>query len=378
MWDHRYLFRMDLRMIFVMLGLMFVSLLVISSHTIVGDGDPYEESFFTSAVISQLRWFAMGIGVFLVVAAFDYNKIREMTWFLYAIMLVALVGLFFTEPIQHVHRWYRIPGLHTQAQPSEVAKLIVVFALSWFLERRRTQARSWGTAFLGGIIVGIPFLLIFKQPDLGTSLVLYPIALVMFYFGDIHPWVIRAMGTCMVIGAAIILLFFLGIVEHEEMRPYATKFLKDYQYERLNPHTSHQKAAVTAIAIGGLTGTGWRQSEFSGRGWLFASHTDSVFPAFGEEFGLIGLLLVLVLFYSLVYFGFQVSAVAKDYFGRMLSAGIAIYLAMHILTNIAMMCGLLPITGVPLILISYGGSSVLVTMAALGILQSIYSRRFMF
>ncbi len=108
------------------------------------------------------------------------------------------------------------------------------------------------------------------------------------------------------------------------------------------------------------------------------AYTDSVFPAFGEEFGLIGLVLIIALFYALIYLNFQITAIAPDPFGRLLSAGATIYIAMHILVNMGMMCGLLPITGVPLILVSFGGSSILSTMTALGILQSIYSRRFMF
>jgi rod shape determining protein RodA len=378
MWNHRYLTRIDLRIILVVLGLMLIGLLVISSQTANHDSDYLDESFFTPHVINQIERFGIGFAVFLFFAAFDYNKLRELTWVLYAIMIVALVGLFFTDAIQRVNRWYRLPVINITIQPSEIAKLVVVFTLSWFLERRYAEAKRWSTAFLGGLIVGIPFILILKQPDLGTALILFPITLVMFYFGGLHPLIIRLMTAGMAIGAGLVLLFFLGIVDHEEMRPYMNKFLKDYQYERLNPKTMHQKAAATAIAVGGVTGTGWRQSEFSGRGWLPAAHTDSVCPAFGEEFGLVGLTILLILFYALVYFGFQVTAVAKDHFGRLLSAGITVYLAMHILVNIAMMCGLLPITGVPLILVSYGGSSVIATMAALGILQSVYSRRFMF
>ena len=109
-----------------------------------------------------------------------------------------------------------------------------------------------------------------------------------------------------------------------------------------------------------------------------AAYTDSVFPAFGEEFGFFGLLLLLVLFYTLIYLSFQVSAVASNQFGRLFSAGISVYLAMHILVSIGMMTGFLPITGVPLVLVTYGGSSILSTMTALGILQSIYSRRYRF
>lgn len=171
---------------------------------------------------------------------------------------------------------------------------------------------------------------------------------------------------------------FLGILSHDAVRPYAIRFLKEYQFDRLDPNTHHQKAAVTAIALGGLTGKGWRKSDYAGGGWLPAPYTDSVFPAFGEEFGVLGLLLLLALFYALIYFSFQVTAVASDPFGRLLAAGVTVYLAMHILVNIGMMSGLLPITGVPLVLVSYGGSSIVATMTALGILQSIYSRRFMF
>jgi rod shape determining protein RodA len=200
----------------------------------------------------------------------------------------------------------------------------------------------------------------------------------MFYFGDIHRTVLKAMSLLGIAVLILVGLIFSGILSHEEIRPYATHVLKDYQFDRLDPNTHHQKAAVVAIAIGGLTGSGWKKSAFSGNGYLPAAYTDSVFPAFGEEFGFIGLIFLLALYYALLYFSFQVTASAKDEFGRLLSAGIAVYLAMHILVNIGMMCGLLPITGVPLVLVTYGGSSSLATMAALGLLQSVYSRRFMF
>lgn len=377
-WSYRYLSRMDFRVLPIMLLLMLASLLIISANTVIQTPDGIEEGFFTPVVRTQIQWFVIGSGIFLFFAGFDYNKLREWTWILYALMLLSLVGLFFTDSIQRVHRWYRIPFIGASFQPSECAKLIVVITLSWFLERRKNQSESLSTAFLSGIIVGIPFLLILKQPDLGTALVLFPITLVMFYFGDINPRVVRIltwMGGLMVVCVA---LLFLNIITHEEARPIATTVLKEYQFDRLDPNTHHQRAAATAIGVGGITGTGWHKSEFTGGGWLPAPYTDSVFPAFGEEFGFLGLLFLLVLFYALIYFSFQVSAVAKDHFGRLLSAGITVYLAMHILVNIGMMTGFLPITGVPLVLVTYGGSSVLATMMALGILQSIYSRRFMF
>lgn len=378
MWSYRHLSQIDFRVIPVLLALMWISLLVISSFSIELTGDPSEEVFVTPLVRKQLQGFLLGSFVFIFFAGFDYNKLREWTWILYVLMIISLIGLFFTDSIQRVHRWYRIPLINFNFQPSEYAKLIVVISLSWFLERRRSRSMEWTTALWGGVIVGIPFLLILKQPDLGTALVLFPVALVMFYFGDIHPTVVRAMAFFGGLMMVFVALIFLEIVPYQDVKPYATKVLKEYQFERLNPNTHHQKAGSIAIAVGGLTGTGWRKSEFTGGGWLPAPYTDSVFPAFGEEYGFLGLLLLLALYYALIYFSFQVTAVAKDPFGRLLSAGITIYLAMHILVNIGMMTGFLPITGVPLILVTYGGSSILSTMTALGILQSIYSRRFMF
>jgi len=369
---------MDFRMLLIIGCLMIISVLVISSYTLNPSIDHAEEALRTPITRSQIQWFAIGIVVYFFFAGLDYNQLREWTWLLYTLMIISLVGLFFTESIQNVHRWYRIPLLGSSFQPSECAKFIVVITLSWFLEKHRSTSASGQTAFYAALIVGIPFLLILKQPDLGTALVLFPITLVMFYFGGIHPLIIKMMSIGGGLALILVALLFLGILPHESIRPYATKVLKDYQFDRLNPATHHQKSASTAIALGSITGTGWRKSEYSGRGWLPAPYTDSVFPAFGEEFGFLGLLFLLGLYYALIYFSFQVTAVAKDPFGRLLSAGVAVYLAMHVLVNIGMMCGFLPITGVPLILVTYGGSSVLTTMMALGILQSIYCRRFMF
>lgn len=308
----------------------------------------------------------------------NYHSLRSFTWLLYLIVILMLMGLFFTSPIQNVHRWYKLPLLGRAFQPSEYAKLVVVMTLSWFLEYKGAVIKRASTAFQAILIVLIPFVLILKQPDLGTALVLYPIALVMFYFGGINRKVVVSMAIMGIMGLVFVVLMFTGVISHEEMRPYATKVLKEYQYERLNPNTYHQKAAQTAIALGGVSGSGWHKSEFTGRAWLPAAHTDSVFPAFSEEFGLVGVFLLLLFFAALIYCSFQVIAVARDPFGRLLSAGITVYLAMHIIVNMGMMCGFLPITGVPLVLITYGGSSVLSTMIALGILQSIYSRRYTF
>jgi rod shape determining protein RodA len=368
--------RIDFRVLPILICLMVISLFVISSMT--ANPTEFEEiSFWTPLVKTQLRWFCLGFALFFATALFDYRRLREWSLFLYIGVVILLIGLFFVSPIQNVHRWYKIPNL-ASIQPSEQAKLMLVIVLSWFLERKGSAVHTLGSAFQMALIVGIPFFLILKQPDLGTALVLYPISVTIGYIAGIHKLVLRSLLALGLIALTVVALFFVGALSHEKMRPYFTTFMKSYQYERLSPNTYHQRAAQTAIAVGGLTGTGWRESEFSGRKWLPYAHTDSVFAAYGEEFGFIGVVFLLFLFYALIYFSFQVAAVAKDPFGRLLAAGLAAYLAMHVLVNCAMMCALLPISGVPLVLVTYGGSSLMTTMAALGLLQSIYSRRFMF
>jgi len=375
MFEVKRLKEIDWKLIPILFLLALISLVVISSYS-QSEVDSY--SFFTPIVKQQIIWYLGGFVIFFAVAIFDYRKLRDWSLFLYAITVISLIGLFFVDPIQNVHRWYRLPFVGASFQPSEYAKLTTILILAWFLERNEDRAHRFSTALTALLILFVPFFLILKEPDLGTSLVLVPIALGMFYFGGIHRKVVKTMTIGLVLGLVFVALKFTGAIPHEAFRPYATRFLKEYQYERLDPNTLHQRAAQTSIAIGGIGGAGIGKSEFAGNGWLPAPYTDSVFPSFGEETGLMGLLSLLVLLYTLIFFAFKTVLVAKDPFGRLIAAGIAIYLAMHILINIGMMIGFLPITGVPLILVSYGGSSLLATMGALGLLQSVYTRRFLF
>jgi len=377
MWNHQYLRRIDFRTLPIIAILMVMSILVIASTTsqvqLTG-----EDIFLNSTVKNQIQRFGVGIVCYLFFAGLDYHKLREWAWILYVGTILLLFGLFFTESIQHVHRWYRIPFIGGTLQPSEYAKLSLVLTLSWFLEKKGRSVGDWRTFFQASLIVFIPFVLILKQPDLGSAMVLYPMTLGMFYFGGIKRGMIKVMSLIGVMALILISLIFTGVLSHEDLRPVATKVLKEYQYERFDPDTYHHQAAKTAIALGGYTGSGFKKSMFTGRQFLPAAHTDSVFPAFVEEYGVFGAIFMLLLFFGLIYYSFQVTAVARDHFGRVLSAGIAVYLAIHVIINIGMMCGFLPITGVPLVLVTYGGSSVTLTMSALGILQSVYTRRFMF
>lgn len=377
MWNLHYLRRIDFRVLPLLLGLMTISLLIIATTTCDASLGG-EDLFLTHSVKKQLKWFGIGSLAYIAFALFDYRKLREWALITYIGAIILLFGLFFTGSVRHVQRWYQIPIIHIMVQPSEFAKLALVLTLSWFLERKGRAVSCLSSCIEAFAIVLLPFFLILKQPDLGSAFVLLPMTLGMFYFGGIHRKIVAALSG---IGASILLIVlfvFLGVIPFETIAPVAKVVLKEYQYKRLNPDTTHQQAAKTAIALGGYWGSGWKKSEFAARRFLPAGRTDSVFSAFVEEFGLVGAIFLLLLFFALIYCSFRVTAVARDHFGRVLSAGISVYLSVHVVINTGMMCGFLPITGVPLVLISYGGSSVVLTMSALGILQSIYARRFMF
>ena len=375
MWEPKYLRRIDLRLLLVVFLLMGASILVILATS---QPEGAEGVVFTKLCKNQIRAFALGLLMFFFLACFDYRKLREYTWFFYVATVLLLVGLYFVAPIHNVRRWYRLPFLPFDLQPSELAKLVVVITLSWYLERNMERVKSVSVFLKSSLIVFIPFVLILKQPDLGTALVLCPIALAMFYIGGINRKILRVLCAFGSMILMLVLSIFMGLVSHDDMRPVFTKFVKEYQYERLNPNTYHQKAGQTAIGLGHYLGSGFLKSEYTGNKFLPYGYTDSVFPAFAEEYGLVGSLLLLSLFFSLIYFSFQVTETSRDYFGRLLASGISLYIAMHVIVNIGMMCGFLPITGVPLILVTYGGSSVVATFIALGLLQSIYARRFTF
>lgn len=374
----RVLTRIDFRVVLIILLLNVASLVTISSFSpdflISGEEMP----LLSGPVKNQLQWFLMGWAIFFLVVSLDYNSLRNWTWLLYLISLLGLIGLFFTDPIVRVQRWYKIPGVAMSFQPSEYAKLAMLLALAWFMEKKSTTSGTVLTFIQAALIAGIPFFLIVKQPDLGTAFVFYPMAAVMLYFGGVSSRLLKWCLVPLYLALFFIALTFSGVVPYDSLRPCVKGFLKEYQYERLNPDTHHGKASQMAIGLGGVHGSGWRQGDFWRGGGLPAPYTDSIFSAFGEEFGLMGMGALLVLYYFLMYTCFQAAASAKDIFGRLIAAGFAASIAVHVIVNIGMMSGCLPITGVPLPLMSYGGSSYLATMAGLGVVQSVYARRFMF
>lgn len=371
----QFLKQLDYKMIAIIFILMCLSLVVISSSTIQHENSP---GFFSSSVMAQLRSFLVGwVGYFLF-AWFDYRNIKKSAPIFYGTILILLVGLFFTNPIQNVHRWFRLPFLPFALQPSEFAKVVSIMMLSWYFEDKYFTSRSLGTGLKAFLIILIPFVLVLKQPDLGTALILLPLCYTAMIFAEAHRGLIRWMTIGGVFMTSFVLLIFGGMIPYEKVKEPLSMVLKEYQIERLNPHTYHQKAGQTAIALGGIGGSGFGKSHFTGQEWLPFAHTDSIFPAFTEEFGVMGAAFLFALFFSLIYLSLKIAEEASDRFAKLYAACVATYIAVHVIVNISMMAGSLPITGVPLILMTYGGSSVVATMIMLGLLQSITVRRFRF
>ncbi|NDE63483.1 MAG: FtsW/RodA/SpoVE family cell cycle protein [Chlamydiae bacterium] len=362
-------------MITIIFVLMCLSLVVISSSTIQHENSP---GFFSPSVMAQLRSFILGWVSYFVFAWFDYRNLKKSTPIFYAIILILLVGLFFTNPIQNVHRWFRLPFLPFALQPSEFAKVVSIMMLSWYFEDKYFTSHLLNTGLKALLIILIPFILVLKQPDLGTSLILLPICYTAMIFANAHKGLIRWMTIGGTLMTSFVLLIFGGMIPYEKVKGPLSIVLKEYQIERLNPYTYHQKAGQTAIALGGIGGSGFGKSQFTGQEWLPFAHTDSIFPAFTEEFGVIGAAFLFALFFSLIYLSLKIAEEASDRFAKLYAACVATYIAVHVIVNISMMAGSLPITGVPLILMTYGGSSVVATMVMLGLLQSITVRRFRF
>jgi rod shape determining protein RodA len=170
-----------------------------------------EDVFWTPLVKSQLRWFMCGWAVFGGLAAFDYRKLRSLSWVLYVAIVFLLLGLFLATPIQNVHRWYRIPIIGLNIQPSEHAKLILAIVLAHFLEKQEKQIGTFRAACQAFAIMGLPFILILKQPDLGTALILVPITLGMCYFAGVHKGFIRSLSIGGIGLLLVVLFLFVGL-----------------------------------------------------------------------------------------------------------------------------------------------------------------------
>ncbi|MHB1653660.1 MAG: rod shape-determining protein RodA [Desulfitobacteriaceae bacterium] len=372
MMERRMLRNLDFLFILFFFLLLGASLLILSTASLTVDkSHPYHY------VKLQAVWIASGLVIVFLVALFDYRKIREFTWVLYAINLALLIAVFFVgSSAKGAMRWISVTSSFA-IQPSEFAKILIVITLADFLAKRQGKLNRFRDFFAPFLFVLVPMLLIFKQPDLGTAMVLGAILIGMMFIAGANPWKLGMLllGGTIIIGVALWLHFKHGL-------PLP---MQDYQLKRLtifmNPAADvsgegyHVIQSIWAIGSGGLWGKGYRMGTQGQFNFLPEHHTDFIFSIVGEEFGFIGAITLLFLFLIFIARAIGIASKARDIYGVLIAAGIVAMFTFHILVNIGMTSGIMPVTGIPLPLISYGGSTMWSNMLAVGLLLSISLRR---
>lgn len=385
----RLLKKMDWLLVGVMVVLIGAGIAVI--YTTPGHGGGFARR--------QAVWAAVGLVLFVAGAFFPYRRLSFAAYPFYGAMLLALALVLIAGEARHGgKRWLALGGL--SVQPSEFAKLATIFVLAKFLADSRIPKSSWRYVLVPLWLCTPPMFLIFLQPNLGTALALIPVCLGMLYVAGVNgkKLALLLLGGCLALpplwfqmkpyqkkrvleflppGQRSVMLKLLTEQEEEFLRQKLDPSGKQDLRELLSTMTDgwNSEQAMIAVGSGGAFGNGWRGGHQTRLGFLPEAHTDFVFPVFCEQWGFAGSILIISLYWLLLWTGFRIASEAGDSFGKLLATGITSLIAWHVLFNISMSLGMLPIAGLPLPLMSYGGSSVLMTMIALGILEAVHIRR---
>ena len=381
------------RMDWVMLGtiLMLVGL----SAAFIFSAQFKSDEAYGSDWIKQLAFAGMGLCVYFALTWYDYNNIARLAWFAYggAIMLLLLVFAF--PAIGGAHRWIPLPGFTLQA--SELGKIAVVIGLSAYLGAPDRDMDEWKTFFTAAAIVGFPFLLIAAEPDLSTSLTLAPITLAIMLYCGLQRRLLL-IGTAAVILFATATCFWIKYETTPEIQAMAKAERPRIVLPRMPLLAEYQKSRIKVFLNEDhdMAGAGWNKLQsqiavgsggFHGKGYLHGTQnilgflprtvapSDFIFCVIAEETGFLGGVSFALLYSLLLGRCIWASIRAHNEFGRLMALGIGVMLFCHVFVNIAMTIGILPITGLPLPLMSYGGSFMVSTMIALGLVQSVYHRR---
>jgi rod shape determining protein RodA len=315
--------------------------------------------------VNQSIGFFAGLAGAVPLALVDYRLLKKRLYVIYGAAVVMLLAVTVTGiSAMGAERWIRLGPV--QVQPSEFAKLFMVIVLAGFLaDRRVSDNRTFLKALL---ILALPALLVFAQPDLGTALVFGAVFFVITFVAGAKLY---QLGLLVAAGAgAFALMVRLGILE-------------DYQIARLTAFLDPEGASDVgyqvaqskiSIGSGGLTGKGLDATTLANLGFLPEDHTDFIFSNLAERVGFVGCLVLLALFFVLIWRILRIATVSRDRFGVLIAVGIATIFLFHVFVNIGMTMGIMPVTGIPLPFISYGRSSLIVSMLSLGLLQNVAMR----
>ena len=352
-------------MLAVTLGLSIVGVLSIYSAGYRGPDLPAAQLWQ-----QQIVWLILGLVGFFIVALLDYRWLCHWSWAFYtgAVGMLALTFLFGLMSYG-AKRWLRIGSF--AIQPSEFAKLALMLTLAAWLGGKGREPSRWRNVLIALALLAMPLGFILKQPDLGSAMVLVPVTLLMLFVARARS---RFLLAILAGGLALTLLAY------PQLKPYQQKRLTVFFQGTEDPRARRAEAwnltqSKIAVGSGGLWGRGWRQGTQSRLGFLPVAAKDFIFAVFAEEQGFVGSALMLLAYALLFGLGLKTAAEATDRMGTLLATGVVTMLFTHVFVNIGMTIGLLPITGLPLPLVSYGGSFALTTMLALGLLQSVRLHR---
>jgi rod shape determining protein RodA len=357
----------DVTLILCALALAVLGLLVVYSATHQAQTELHRDPGF----FIKRQSFALVVAVVVMagVALVDYQWVKIYAPFLYltTVILLVLVQSPLGTTSLGAQRWFQIPGF--QLSPSQFARLGLIVMIAAYLSDRQRDL-EFRNVLAVAILAAIPMLLVFIQPDFGTSIILATIML----------------APLVVAGAKVRHLLVLGLVAAVAIfGAFQLNIVKDYQIQRLTSFLDPQNDALSAgynrlqaeiaIGSGGLTGRGYLKGSQTNLNFVPAQRTDFIFTVIGEEFGFAGAMVLLGLFALLLWRAFRIALLAKDPFGTFVAVGVATMFAIQLFINVGMTIGIMPITGIPLPFLSYGGSALIADFMGVGLLLSVYARR---
>jgi rod shape determining protein RodA len=326
---------------------------------------------FAGAHVKQVYWVVAGVGAMFLVSLINYQALLDQIhWFYIAGVGSLMAVMVFGQKYLGARRWIKMPG-GNHFQPSEWVKLILILAVAKYFADMRQRELSWADFMKAGAIVGIPMLMVLAQPDLGTALTYVPIAVMGVFLGGLQWKQGLTVGLLATIAVGAVFL----VPRVHVLKSYQKQRLTSFIDPELDPQGSGYQVEQSKIAVGSGGLWGGKGSQTHGA-FLPVPQTDFIFAAFSEEHGFVGALGVLLLYFIVLMRLTQNAQTAPDRAGTFVVMGVVAVLSFHILVNVGMVVGFMPVTGIPLPLMSYGGSSVLFMFLALGMVMNVRMRRF--
>lgn len=363
----------DKSFIIILLVLLSFGLITLSSATRGVSSDPY---FYLEKQIAAI---IVGVVLATFIIRYDYSQLKRFNLYLYGFSLFLLVlVLVFGQEVRGTTGWINLGPL-PPIQPAEITKILLILAFANFLDKRRGNMETLGDMVPCFLFMGVPFALIMLQPDLGTALVYIFITIIMMFTAGANPKILWK-----IIAAAVIIIGMLLFMHFQFGLPLP---LDDYQIKRLvvfvDPYKDGQGGrgagwntiqSLVAIGSGGLTGKGLFNGTQVQLNFLPEHHTDFIYAVIGEEFGFLGATFVILLYGGLLLRAIFIGHNSRDLYGTLVVIGITAMWLFHIYENIGMSIGLMPITGIPLPFLSYGGSSMVTNLLAVALILSVNVR----